>query len=253
MKIPKNILILATHGSYKIPKSLKKFLSSEFEKEDFRLLKNYSDFGTSKILSEKIPKNQTIICNFSRALGDPNRERNSKELFREYDFNSVKIWKGDLPSSLKNHLIKKYYDKYHRQIEKRISQMEKKHEKIVILDIHDTGNYLLSPNKKDDKLREERFPEINLGNCNNASSSEDLLNHLAKILEEEFKFKPSLNKPYKGGWVTQKYGIKNPNREVVQIEFGRYLYMNEREQEINQNIYTIRDKFLKVVSQIFPN
>ena len=248
--IPKNILILATHGSYYIPPYLKILLSSQFKKNNYRLLKNYSDFGTSKLISEKIPKNQVIICNFSRALGDPNRERNSKELFRKYDFNSVKIWKIDFPVLLKNCLTKKCYDKYHKQIEKKISQMEKKYAKILILDIHDTGNYLLPPNKKYDTKRKENFPKVNLGNCDNKSSSEKTLNHLAKIFEKEFKIKPSLNKPYKGGYVTQKYGVNKPKREVIQIEFGRYQYLNEKEQKTKNNINDFKEKLLKVISQI---
>ncbi len=248
--VPKNILILVTHGSYYIPSYLKILLSSQFKKNNYRLLKNYSDFGTSKLLSEKIPKNQIIICNFSRALGDPNRERNSKESFRKYDFNSVKIWKIDFPALLKNYLTKKYYDKYHKQIEKKISLIEKKYEKILILDIHDTRNYLLSPNKKGDTKRKENFPEINLGNYGNKSSSKATLNHLAKIFEKEFKIKPSLNKPHKGGYVTQKYGINKPKREVIQIEFGRYQYLSGKKQKTKNNINDFKEKLLKVISQI---
>ena len=183
-------------------------------------------------------------------MGDPNRERNSKELFRKYDFNSVKIWKVDFPVFLRNYLTKKYYDNYHKQIETKISQMENKYEKILILDIHGTGNYLLSPDKENDTKRKQNFPKINLGNCDNKSSSKRALNHLAKIFEKEFKTKPSLNKPYKGGHVAQKYGINKPKREVIQIEFGRYEYLNEREQKIKENINDFKEKLLKVISQI---
>lgn len=248
--IPENLLLLATHGSYYIPWYTKVFLSGEFKKDSYRLLKNFSDFSTKYLIPDIFPENQKVICGFSRTLGDPNRKRNSLELFRDRDFNNIRIWKIRFPNIVKDYLLKKYYDRYHQEIQSKINSLEKRHKIIIILDIHDTGNYLLSHKKEDDREKKYKFPKINLGNCDN-SSSKEFVKVLSEEFEKEFNIKPLLNEPYKGGYVTQKYGIGFPNRWVVQIEFGRYLYINEKTQSIDrEKIKEVRDKFMNVVQNL---
>jgi N-formylglutamate amidohydrolase len=250
-KFPENLLITITHGSYFIPTYLKFFLTKEFKNNNYRLLKNFSDFATRDIIPTKISKNQIIYCNFSRALGDPNRKRTSNDLFREVDFNSIKVWKLKFPLILKKYLLKKYYDKYHNDINSKIKLLEKKHKKIILLDIHDTGNVLLGSKKIEDKKRKEKFPKINLGNCDNKTSSKKTINKLDRLFQKHFKIKPSINKPYKGGYVTQEYGLNQINRDVIQIEFGRYMYLDENTQTIDkEKVEVFKNKLYKLLNEL---
>lgn len=250
MNLQKNILILATHGTYFIPWYLKIFLTSYFKKYNYRLLKNFSDFATSYLL-EDISLDNKIICHFSRALWDPNRNRDALDIFRGNDFNDIKIWKFNFPSIFKEFLLRKYYDNYHNNILKKIDLIEKKYKNIIIIDIHDTWNYLLWVDKKDDRKRSESFPMINLGNCDNKSSSKVFMDNLSELIESEFWFTPAINTPYKWWYVTQKYWLNHVNRECVQIEFWRYLYMNEQTQELdNEALEDIKNKFYSVIKKL---
>ena len=240
-----NILVLATHGDYYIPYFLRVFLKDEFKRYNYRLLKNFSDFWTKFLLKNCENK---IICKYSRALWDPNRNIKDGDLFMDNDFWWIKIWKYNLPDFIKNILIKKYYNSYHYQIENRIIKMEKQFWEIIILDIHDTWNELLWIDFSDDKKRDYYFPEINLWVYNYESCTKDFCNKLDKLMLDEFWFESKIDWPYDWWYVSKKYWVWYKNRQVVQIEFGRYLYMNEKNQEIDlEKMKDMREKFEKVL------
>ena len=242
-----NILVLATHGSWYVPWVIRPFLSREFRKDDYRLLKNFSDFATSELI-RCVPEEQRISCWFSRAIGDPNRDARAKDVFRDQDFNGICIWGPRIPGALKRYLLRRYHQNYHRLVKTAIAQREKQGD-VFVLDLHDTGVYLL--NKKGKEKRKEGFPGICLSNYDNQSSTERFLKHLAKLFEKQFGIRPSLNHPYKGGYVTQHYGIGYPKRQIVQVEFSRDLYMDENRQIIyHDKIAEVRSKLCAVLDEI---
>lgn len=246
----KNILVLATHGSYYIPWYLKPFLKSSFKKDNYRLLKNFSDYATSYLLDDIDEKNN-FTCNFSRAIWDPNRDVISNDLFRDADFNNIELWVINLPQFLKNILIKKYYNNYHSKIVSKIKFLEKKYWDVIIFDIHDTWNLLLWEKTKSNKKRDYIFPKINLWNCDDNTSTKVFMNKMTDLIYKEFWFKASLNKPYKWWFITRRYGLDYENRNVIQFEFWRYLYMNEDTQEIDfKKLKDIKKKFHKVLKQL---
>jgi N-formylglutamate amidohydrolase len=243
----KNILITFTHASYKVPFYLRPFLTNYMKKDDNRLLKNFSDFWTY-FLAENIPDENKVICDYSRALWDPNRDISAWDLFMDDDFNWTKIWKIKLPNLLKKYLINKYYKNYHKKIEKKIKILEKNNEKIIILDIHDTWSELLGVNYSQDKKRDYCFPEINIWTANHESCSKEFTEKLTKLFKKEFWFDTKIDWPYNWWYVSKKYWIWYKNRQVVQIEFGRYLYIDEINQRVNFiKMKDLRDKLNRVI------
>ena len=230
----KNTLVTFTHASYYVPFYLRPFLSSNMKRDNNRLLKNFSDFATF-YLSEGIDERNKVICNFSRSIWDPNRGLDSHDLFRENDFNNIKVWKITFPNFIKKYLINKYYKKYHNEVEKKLLALEQEYWNVIHLDIHDTGNILMWETIQEDKNKDLYFPVVNLWNIDNTSCTNEFSNKICGLFEKEFWEKPKLNWPYWGGFVTKKYGVWFSNRETIQVEFGRYLFMDERTQIIDQD------------------
>lgn len=248
-----NIVVLATHGGYYIPPSLKPSLADDFRES--RLLKNFSDFATQFILPQNIPFFQKITAPFSRALGDPNRSPEAHDFWRDYDFGGNKIWKKSLTSQEKKKIFDAYYNAYHNAIMQVLSEVENREETVLVFDIHDTGNLLLGKNRASDQKRKQEVPLINLGDKYGTSCSPKVLQDCAYLLEKIFGEKPTLNEPYSGGYVTTHYG-KNHNektdqkfkRNVLQIEFNRSLYMDEKNQEVDfEKAENIKSKLEKVM------
>ncbi|MDD3066312.1 MAG: N-formylglutamate amidohydrolase [Candidatus Gracilibacteria bacterium] len=252
-EFPRNILVLATHGSYYIPREIatregekikiREKLRADLRGNILRLLGNFSDFRTRRIIPKDIPKSQKVIAGFSRAIGDPNRARDAADLFRETDFNGVPIWKEELTSNEKEALLERYYDEYHSRVKAAIEEAETENERVIIFDLHDTGNLMLKPNPAEDSERKDKFPEICLGDKDGTACDPEIMEFFAAAVEKNLGIKPHINTPYKGGYITTKYGKEYNDglplserfkRNVIQIELGRYLYMDEKTQKIDK-------------------
>ena len=229
-----NVVVLATHGSFFVPSELQARL-----KIDERLLKNFSDFGTQYLLPDCVPEEQRVVAWFSRALGDPNRVIESEDIFRETDFGGRMIWKESLTAEEREHCLEKYYTEYHQAVQKTIAQAEKENDRVLIVDIHDTGNMVLGEDKAEDTVREWTMPPLCLGDRDGQSCDPAITQFFAQALQSSLGMEVTLNTPYKGGYVTKKYGeeynqelpeASRFNRNVIQLEVGRYLYMDEQTQ-----------------------
>lgn len=156
--IPKNVILLATHGTYAWPEqgSLDPKLGTyEFSKayQDIRLRKNFSDFATGELL-KLFPGEQVITPpKYSRAFIDPNRAfacltegiDYSKTAEHDHsvtkDFNGIKVFDVEPSQQMRKRFIETIYKPYFEQINERIFRaLEQLDGPVVVIDIHDTGN-----------------------------------------------------------------------------------------------------------------
>jgi N-formylglutamate deformylase len=144
----------------------------------------------------------------------------------------------------KNKLLT-YYDLYHRYIQESIEEIKKENNFVILFDCHSMNSIALS-NTPD---KGESRPDVNLGTLNYTSANKKIIELFSSILKES-NLTVSIDKPYKGGFITRKYTDIN----TLQIELKRDLYMNESLEEGNfeiKSINKINSIFEKAFSKTF--
>ncbi len=305
--LPPNVLITLPHASYRVPLGVFAKLSTTY-KLNPRLLMNYSDFGT-KFLVANVPENQKVLARFSRLLGDPNRSQQAPDLLRFEDFGGEQIFSSRFKKRLTESWFKRFWLKkilrhaYHpffaeivEKLEKMVERLEKTEaakenhaeemeetdglpqsaikQEIIVIDLHDTGNWLLGSRKSKDRRRPEskKMPKVVISNAPDLQQQDgsagtadlDLVLRLKSLIVEHFGYLESdikINEPFLGGNVIrqvashpkikkieQKRGVKVMG---IQLEFARGLYMNERTQTPNpRKMAWVQDTLIKVLGEL---
>ena len=253
------LIISIPHAGGYYPKEFLKYKSIDINK-----LKIMEDFKTDTFI-DKINLNlaDIFIAECSRAVVDLNRSRQSLD---DTMFNSKikptpheevlliksglgvipskcyteKIFKSKLPNFYISKMLKKYYDPFHKKLSKRINYLKSKFDVVYLIDIHSTPT--LSNNNK-------TFPDVIIGDNFGKSSEEnfknDLINHFKNL---DLRF--SINSPYSGGYITRRYGKKDKNVNVIQLEISKNYYMNENTFELKENLNNIKNIFKNIVEKL---
>ncbi len=269
---PKHATVLLTHGLFSVNSADRQAVVKEVEKTQvkvhdmltskniwYRLLKNFSDLGTRKVAkymftpsndewyskengandNEKYeyPEN-IIIPGVPRIKWDPARDSQANDFQRETDFNGNEL----LPE---NYLEwdkswEKAHKIYHEKITNRLIGLEQDDKRSITFDVHDTWVRMMDQDPDKDIFREWWYPKMEIGTLNWDSCDPEILAFFIQQVEKYFGFTPVVNTKYKWGYVTKRHGwearknMENPHqRNVLQIELGRYLYMKESTQEID--------------------
>ena len=256
-KIPKNVLITLTHAVYGISHEVRKTIV-ETKKDIFklidwdkllRIIKNFSDFWTRQLIkSSWIPKKQVIINKASRLIWDANRSTLASDFLRTSDFNWVKIFSGLWK-------IRYFWEsltwEYHNDIYLNMKKIEEEEWWVIGFDIHDTWVRLMSDNTKLDSFRDFGFPLITLWTRDWKSCNYEILEYFAQRLEKYLWIKPYIDDPYnwwyviKIHWEDYRKENKTKKRNMIQVEFWRFLYMKESTQEIDLERMKIVWEWLK--------
>ena len=253
------LIISIPHAGSYYPKEFLKYKSIDIKK-----LKIMEDFKTDTFI-DKINLNlaDIFIAECSRAVVDLNRSRQSLD---DSMFNSKikttpheevlliksglgvipskcyteEIFKSKLPNFYISKMLEKYYDPFHKKLSKRINYLKSKFGVVYLIDIHSTPT--LSNNNKN-------FPDVIIGDNFGKSSEEnfknDLINHFQNL-----DLRLSINNPYSGGYITRRYGEKDKNVNVIQLEISKNYYMNENTFELKENLNNVKNIFKSIVEKL---
>ena len=253
------LIISIPHAGSYYPKEFLKYKSIDIKK-----LKIMEDFKTDTFI-DKINLNlaDIFIAECSRAVVDLNRSRQSLDVSM---FNSKikttpheevlliksglgvipskcyteEIFKSKLPNFYISKMLEKYYDPFHKNLSKRINYLKSKFGVVYLIDIHSTPT--LSNNNKN-------FPDVIIGDNFGKSSEEnfknDLINHFKNL-----NLRLSINSPYSGGYITRRYGEKDKNVNVIQLEISKNYYMNENTFELKNNLNNVKNIFKSIVEKL---
>ena len=162
-----------------------------------------------------------IINNINRYVIDPNRELimdstdnySSSLIYMKTTF-FKDIYKVSPTEEDINNRINNYYKVYHNELQKQIDNKLKVFDKVYLIDLHSFG-------KDIDK-------DIVLGDNNHKTMEKKIFNIIKNCFIDN-GFTISDNIPYKGGYITKKYGLCNSKCESIQIELSYKKYIDNRE------------------------
>ena len=157
----------------------------------------------------------------------PNPKRKNRK--SPSDVHWHKTTKGDilikkpLPEALHQELIEKYFAPFHRRIQQQFERLGKEARGTVyMLDLHS----MPSKGRAFHTDHGQSRAQIVIGDCEGRSASSAFRDLVLKAFQLA-GFETALNRPYKGGALTQSYGQPAKGRQALQIELNRKLYMDE--------------------------
>jgi len=219
MKLP--FLLSIPHGGTKIPDELRKF--SILSDKDLFL---DGDAYTIDIYNLKSKVMEIIKTDTARAFVDVSREvfkmppEFKDGVIKSHTCYNKKIYKNDLPNELIELILNKYYHPY----QDKLTELCQDENIILGFDCHSMAE--IGPDIAKDAFQSR--PLINLGDNEGKSANPEFTKLLKKSFIEVFSFDESevtINKPFKGGFITRNYG-NNPI-PFIQIEMNRSLYLNQ--------------------------
>lgn len=219
-----NILFHVPHSSLKIPNRYWNICIKDrkyIEKTNLFL----SDYLTDKLIPSKCHK---IIFKYSRIFCDVEKFRDdSKEGMAKKGMgviytNDCDTKIASFDSKYKSIVLKSYYDKYHAKLDKVVTNIIKKYNKCVIIDLHSFSSLMV------EKLFGTiNTPDICIG-VDEFYSSEELINLTVNHFKE-YGYSVFINNPYSGTMIPNKYFNKKEKRLTsIMIEINKRVYLDDR-------------------------
>lgn len=133
------------------------------------------------------------------------------------------IYRHPMPVEAALDRISRFYFPFHEALGRRLSAINARHGWAVLLDCHSMPSGLRAGESA-------RRLDIVVGDRYGASADAHLI-QAALDLFADLGFAVQRNKPYAGGYITERYGRPNDGLHVLQIEVNRGLYMDEARHE----------------------
>ena len=175
-----------------------------------------------------------ISAKISRWVIDLNRDPENKPLYSDgrvitdvcttTDFLGNPIYADNrkvVDVATRNERIEKYYRPYHSIIEASLAERKKEFGKVLLWDCHSIRQFVPS-------IRQEKFPDLILGDADGTSASPGLIECALKDLETA-GLAVSHNYPFKGGYITRHFGRPSEGMHALQLEMSKINYMDDTE------------------------
>jgi N-formylglutamate amidohydrolase len=143
-----------------------------------------------------------------------------------------------------------FYDRYHYLLEKAIVEMKEKYGYALVFDCHSMNSVALKHTPDEGKER----PDFVIGTLDDTSAHPRIISAFYDALRSEAEnvgLTVRKNYPYRGGFITRKYGNPSANVHVIQIEVKKSNYMNEGLSHDNdKEAFKIKPDGLKLINSI---
>lgn len=234
-----NVIIHIPHASLDLPKEFFERLEvslEELERENIFV----ADYLVDKFEPEEF-KN-VIKADFSRLFCDVERFRDdSQEVMSKYGMGVVyqKNHLGnnfiEVDDKYKNWVLTNYYDKYHKMLDEKASEILEKNKQCYIIELHSFSDQFVL-----DVLNLKNNPDICLGYDNDNCDFELL--KLTKEHFEKYGYSVRENYPYQGSLVPNKfYGVENSGVFSLMIEINKRLYLKDNEDLVSSKFLKLKE------------
>ena len=248
-----NILIHVPHSSIYLPDEFYKrsILSKEkIEKENI--------FISDYLIDTFIPENVNIIkFEYSRMFCDVERfKEGEKEIMSKYGMGVIyeKDHNGNnfiiLDDKYKENIIKNIYDKHHKLLDDKVTDILKTHSKAYIIDLHSFSEKFV---KK--VLNKGKCPDICVG-YDDGYCNINLINMIVNHFKS-YGYTVKINYPYSGSIIPNKY-FKENNTSInsFMIEINKNLYLDNNVKLNNKKYNSLKscmDDFYKILNNYISN
>ena len=159
-----------------------------------------------------------------------------------------RLMPGPMPKATHDVVVEKYFEPFHAQVREKFAEIKSKGAGTVYhLDAHS----MPSVGTKEHRDPGERRADIVVSDSDGKSCSTFFKDIVIKAYENA-GFKVAYNWPYKGGRVTETYGLPAQGQESIQVELNRGLYMNEETKHLDAGkLASIQNQLKKAIHEIF--
>ncbi|MBW3020126.1 N-formylglutamate amidohydrolase [Candidatus Woesearchaeota archaeon] len=140
--------------------------------------------------------------------------------------------------------IYKIYEEYHKLISNTLEMLKRENSFALMLDGHSL--YSIGPENTPDEGQERA--DFVVGTLNDNSAHPEIINAFCIKLGELANLNSMSvvkNKPYKGGYNTQKYSNPSEDIHVIQLEVNKKQYMDEKTLEIKTESVNLINKLIE--------
>lgn len=115
----------------------------------------------------------------------------------------------------------KYFLPYHEQLQGMLSNLRSDFGIVLLWDCHSIRQFVPT-------IRRAKFPDLILGSADGMSAHPTLVETaLSQLGRGAYDLRH--NDPFKGGFITRRYGVPSENRHALQLEMTKVNYMDDLE------------------------
>ncbi len=173
-----------------------------------------------------------IAANYCRWVIDLNRDPESKPLYADgrvitglvplTNFNGNPLYDGKEPNETEiQSRIERYYNPYHREIERLLQQTKSEFGHALLFDAHSIRKIVPG-------IQSAPFPDLILGDNDETSAGKNIIDITYGALQKE-NYHVEHNHPFKGGYITRSFGKPSENIHALQLEMAKTNYMDDSE------------------------
>ena len=132
---------------------------------------------------------------------------------------AAEIYDAPLPLAEAQQRIEQLYKPYHSQLSALLGDIRRQFGAALLIDCHSMPSLA--------RDRRPVRPDFVLGDRFSISCAPEIVDAAERIIKS-LGYTVACNRPYAGGYITQRYGVPRNGLHALQIEVNRALYLNER-------------------------